>query len=67
MLFAGRDRISVRLSSGLPVKESPVTDRILVVEDDRALGAQVVDHLRGAGYEPTWWTDGSAMIKGAPP
>lgn len=44
-----------------------MTDRILVVEDDRALGAQVVDHLRGAGYEPTWWTDGSAMIKGAPP
>jgi two-component system response regulator MtrA len=33
-------------------------DRILVVEDDDRLGAQIVDHLRRAGFETTWMTDG---------
>ena len=28
------------------------------MEDDEHLGAQVVEHLRGAGFEPTWLRDG---------
>jgi two-component system response regulator MtrA len=35
-----------------------MTDRILVVEDDDRLGAQIVDHLRRAGFETTWMKDG---------
>lgn len=32
--------------------------RILLIEDDAALGAQIVGHLRGAAFETTWLTDG---------
>jgi two-component system response regulator MtrA len=35
-------------------------DRILVIEDDEQLGRQIVDHLRDAGFEPMWWTEGRA-------
>jgi two-component system, OmpR family, response regulator MtrA len=35
-------------------------DRILVVEDDEHLGRQIVEHLRGAGFEPLWWVEGRA-------
>jgi len=35
-----------------------VSDRVLVVEDDAALGAQIVESLRGAGLDPTWIRDG---------
>lgn len=37
-----------------------MSDRILLVEDDEKLGAQVVSHLTRAGYEPTWIKDGDA-------
>lgn len=33
-------------------------DRILLVEDDAELGAQVVAHLEGAGFDPHWLRDG---------
>lgn len=33
-------------------------DRILVIEDDERLGRQIVDHLRGAGFDTLWWVDG---------
>ncbi|MBZ4422852.1 response regulator transcription factor [Myxococcus sp. RHSTA-1-4] len=33
-------------------------ERILLVEDDPQLGAQIVEHLRSAGFEPTWWQEG---------
>jgi hypothetical protein len=32
--------------------------RILLIEDDRHLGAQVVAHLHKAGFETVWWTEG---------
>lgn len=35
-----------------------MADRILVIEDDEKLGAQIVGHLEGAGFEPTWIKDG---------
>lgn len=35
-----------------------VADRILLIEDDAELGAQVVDRLRRAGYQVTWWREG---------
>lgn len=41
-----------------------MADRILLIEDDRALGAQVVEHLRRAGYESVWHTDGRALEHG---
>jgi DNA-binding response OmpR family regulator len=37
-----------------------MAERILLIEDDEALGAQIVQHLREAGFEPTWITDGAA-------
>jgi DNA-binding response OmpR family regulator len=36
-------------------------EKILMIEDDRALGAQMVGHLRAGGYEPAWLTDGDAF------
>ncbi|NMO18700.1 response regulator transcription factor [Pyxidicoccus fallax] len=36
-------------------------ERILLVEDDPQLGAQIVEHLQGAGFEPTWWREGRVL------
>jgi DNA-binding response OmpR family regulator len=38
-----------------------MADRILLIEDDRSLGAQVVEQLRQAGFETTWWTEGRSI------
>lgn len=38
--------------------------RILVVEDDTALGTQVVERLTHAGYEPIWWKEGRRLLRG---
>ncbi len=35
-----------------------MNERILLIEDDRELGAQIVEHLRRAGFQPTWWREG---------
>ncbi len=43
-----------------------MSERILVIEDDRALGAQLVGHLRSAGYEPEWLTDGDDFERTRP-
>lgn len=40
-----------------------MSDRVLLVEDDSKLGAQIVEHLRRAGYEPTWLTDGDVAAR----
>ncbi len=40
--------------------------KILVIEDDRALGAQLVSHLEAAGYCPVWLTTGDAFRDVAP-
>ncbi|QSQ15510.1 response regulator transcription factor [Myxococcus landrumensis] len=42
-------------------------ERILVVEDDSRLGTQIVEHLRGAGFEATWWMEGRSLMPGALP
>ena len=42
-------------------------ERILLIEDDRVLGAQIVEHLRGAGFEPAWWTEGKRILPGGAP
>ena len=39
-------------------------ERILLVEDDTQLGAQIVDCLGKAGFEPTWWTEGRPVAPG---
>jgi two-component system response regulator MtrA len=36
-------------------------ERLLLIEDDQQLGAQIVDHLGRAGFEPTWWTEGRPL------
>lgn len=41
--------------------------RILLVEDDLALGTQISSSLRGAGYEPLWWREGHHISPDAPP
>ncbi len=43
-----------------------MNQRILVVEDDASLGRQIVGHLEGAGYAPTWLTDGDAAMRESP-
>jgi DNA-binding response OmpR family regulator len=35
--------------------------RILLIEDDRDLGAQVVQHLRTIGFTTVWWTEGRLL------
>lgn len=40
-----------------------MSDRILLVEDDDALGAQVRDILRGDGFEVEWHKDGTSAAK----
>jgi two-component system response regulator MtrA len=43
-----------------------VTDRILLVEDDEALGNQIVQQLQEAGYETTWLKDGDEALGASP-
>ena len=38
-----------------------MVERILFLEDDRELGAQVAQRLRGAGFEVEWWTEGKKL------
>ncbi|MBK9035847.1 MAG: response regulator transcription factor [Myxococcales bacterium] len=35
-----------------------MADRVLLIEDDRELGAQIVATLQRAGLGVTWWTEG---------
>ncbi|MFV8752551.1 response regulator transcription factor [Nannocystaceae bacterium ST9] len=35
-----------------------MAERILLIEDDVELGRQVVERLRKAGFDPTWWQEG---------
>src|SRR5436190_16522981 len=43
-----------------------MAERILVVEDDEQLGAQIVERLRGEGFEPTWLRDGDEAARADP-
>ncbi|HZV01631.1 MAG TPA: response regulator transcription factor [Planctomycetota bacterium] len=38
-------------------------DRVLLVEDDPKLGQKIVEILSGAGFEPTWLTDGDRALE----
>lgn len=40
-----------------------MSDRILLVEDDGQLGAQIVGTLEEAGYAPTWLRDGDEALR----
>ncbi len=44
-----------------------MADRILLVEDDRELGAQIVGHLERAGFSAVWWTEGRRIVRGSMP
>jgi len=35
--------------------------QVLVIEDDEKLGSQIVSHLRGAGYQVTWFKEGRLL------
>ena len=41
--------------------------RVLLVEDDEELGAQITSRLAGAGFEPTWWKAGRDLGRDALP
>jgi DNA-binding response OmpR family regulator len=40
--------------------------RILLIEDDEALGQQVVERLRKSGFEPSWVRTGTAAMEARP-
>jgi two-component system response regulator MtrA len=42
-------------------------ERILLIEDDDRLGRQIVGHLRAAGFETIWWTEGQELDPARPP
>jgi two-component system response regulator MtrA len=46
------------------MRAAGMNERILLIEDDEELGAQIVGHLRKAGYEPTWWRRGIPLDPG---
>ncbi|WP_257462738.1 response regulator transcription factor [Archangium lipolyticum] len=39
-------------------------ERILLIEDDHQLGAQITDFLGRAGFEATWWSEGRPLQPG---
>lgn len=43
-----------------------MAERILLVEDDPALGRQVVGHLEDAGFEVRWLTNGDVALREYP-
>lgn len=43
-----------------------MSSRILLVEDDRNLGEQIVAHLKKAGFEATWLREGLAAMDANP-
>ncbi len=46
---------------------TPMSERVLLIEDDVELGRQIVGRLRRAGFEPTWWTRGQRVAPGELP
>lgn len=43
-----------------------MSERVLVVEDDPELGAEIVRQLERAGYAPTWIRDGDDALAASP-
>src|SRR5215208_1516174 len=44
-----------------------MAERILLIEDDRELGAQIVEHLKTAGFDAVWWKEGRHLEPRAQP
>jgi DNA-binding response OmpR family regulator len=42
----------------IDVEDRRVPERVLLIEDDTELGAQIFERLRAAGYAPEWWKEG---------
>ncbi|MGC4095240.1 MAG: response regulator transcription factor [Polyangiaceae bacterium] len=42
-------------------------ERVLLIEDDQELGAQIVSHLKRAGFEPLWEKQGSLTVAASHP
>jgi DNA-binding response OmpR family regulator len=40
--------------------------RIMLVEDDEKLARQIVEHLRGAGFDAAWFRDGASACEASP-
>src|SRR5689334_8197882 len=38
-----------------------MSKRVLIVEDDAELGAQIEARLAAAGHRPTWWREGKRL------
>jgi two-component system response regulator MtrA len=53
-------------SKGGAVTLRPMGDRILVVEDDEQLGAQIIERLGAEGFDVSWLKDGDAAAKTDP-
>jgi two-component system response regulator MtrA len=43
-----------------------MSQRILLIEDDEKLGTQIVEHLRGASFEPEWIKHGDEAMLVSP-
>ncbi len=59
---ARRFRISQGSGTIVSRPEPRVSHRILVVEDDPKLGAQIAQHLKEAGFEPHWLERGDDAL-----
>ena len=46
--------------------QETMSSRILLIEDDRSLGDQIVTHLKKDGFEVTWLQDGHAALDADP-
>lgn len=42
-----------------------MSKRILLIEDDEELGAQIVERLKREGFDLTWWKKGQPLIRGS--
>jgi two-component system response regulator MtrA len=40
-----------------------MAERILLIEDDRELGTQILEQLRDAGFDTLWWTAGRPLTE----
>ena len=43
-----------------------MAERVLLIEDDAELGAQLVARLRRAGYQVAWWQEGRRLVPDEP-
>ncbi len=44
-----------------------MSNRVLLIEDDAELGAQITSRLARAGFAPTWWKEGRHIDPASPP